>query len=70
MKRTIIQTIPEFARSIGLSPYRTGKLLADQGVQLYKSGNRRLVLWSALEKGFPELADSKRYRSDGSDDDE
>jgi hypothetical protein len=67
MNRQVVFTLGELARAAGLSKYRTQNLIQSNGVQMFRAGNRKVVLVSSLETAFPELTDSIRFRT-GEDD--
>jgi hypothetical protein len=67
--RRVLYTVAELGRMAGLSKHRTVNLLKANGVEIHTTGKqgKRVVLVSSLERGFPQLADSIRFRN-GEDD--
>jgi hypothetical protein len=62
MSRSIVFTLAELARMAGLSKRRTETLLRTNGVPMHRSGNRRVILVSSIERAWPELTDAIRFR--------
>lgn len=61
--RPVVFTLGELSRMVGWTTYRTANLLRGAGVPIARHGtNRRVVTWAAIERVYPDLADSIRFR--------
>lgn len=62
--KRVVFTISELSSMAGISRGRMVRMLARSGVEVQRTGNRRIVMLSSLEAQFPQLVDSVRFRTD------
>lgn len=60
----VAYSVRELASLAGMSKGRMARVLSTNGVELSRSGNKRLVFLSSLERALPDLVDSCRFRGD------